>query len=358
MKKIDKKIKEMSKKFRVPDEYGQKVDQVLQSIPENDTDLPFQKRKTGTKGIVIFLCLFLVICTLFSQTQVVQAGFFETFKQTIMDFLGIKEENSQEMGIKSSKEKSIAKPDLMIELQEKVIDGNNIYLVVKITAPSDVHFEKNISFDYFAFSKGRNYNAENLLSGAKDCELLEVLEDKPNVATYVVSLSADEKLKEGSELIAFFKDLMVDPYGDNPKMLVEGMWSVNFTMEKTITDAKKVKGTKDMTYPFLRSTATLSKARLTPLGITVVSDISDAPQEELGVSDTTIALRLKMIDGSEKVVCSHDAEEDTIVESGSSLFYERKGKSFKKDVYQFQKTISVSRVMGIYVEDCYVPFWE
>ena len=84
-----------------------------------------------------------------------------------MDFLGIGGEELQKIGVTSDKEDSASKPDLMMELKEKVIDKHNIYVVVKITAPTNISFAKNISFDYFAFCKGRNYNESNLLSGAK-----------------------------------------------------------------------------------------------------------------------------------------------------------------------------------------------
>lgn len=351
MKKLDKRIKDLSKGFQIPEEYNQRVEETLNSIPEDNISVPHIKKR----AILVFACLLLLSgCLLFSRSEVVEASFLANFKETIMDFFGIGEEESETIGVESDKEDSVSKPDLMMELEEKVIDSHNIYAVVKITAPADINFAEDISFDYFAFCKGSNYNASNVLPGAKDCKLLEVLEGKNNVATYIVSISSDEKLKEESEMTIFLKDLMRDPYGDNPQMLVEGMWSVNLTVEYTVSEEVKIKGTSEMTYPFMNTTASLSKLKLTPLGLTIVSDISNAPYDELGVSDTTIAVRLKMIDGSEKVVRSHDMEERTIVGSASTAFSSQKKKTYMTDTYQFEKTLNTSKVMGIYLEDYYV----
>ena len=350
MNELDKKIKELSKDFSIPEGYNQKVEETLDSIPEEHKSNSNIKRR----GILFVVCLALLGGgLLLSQSEVAEASFFTHFKETVMDFFGLGEEESASIGVSSEKEKSVSKPDLMLELREKVIDRHNIYAMVKITAPTDINFEETLSFDYFAFCKGNNYNASRVLSGAKDCKLLEVLEGKKNVATYVVSLSSDEKLKEGSEVTVFFKDLMRNPNGDNPEMLVEGMWSVNLTVDYTVSEDIKVKGTDNMTYPFLKTEASLSKLELTPLGLEIVSDISTAPYDELGISDTTIAVRLKMIDGSEKVVASHDMEE-TIVSSGSSTFMKKKKRTLQTDTYQFSKTLNTSKVIGIYIEDFYI----
>lgn len=354
MTDFDEKIKKSIKNLKVPEEYDRRVEETLQSIRDDDTSI----HPNRWKGVVTLVCLCIAAYLLFSNSEIVQANFLETFKGTILDFFGMGKEEAQTVGVKSEKEESVSKPDLIIELQEKVIDDQNIYLVVKITAPSDVEFNEDISFDYFAFYRGANYNTEDLLPGARDCRLLEVLEGKSNVATYIVSLSSDEELTEDSELTAFFKDLMVSPNGDHPEMLVEGIWSVNFTVEKTVSEEVQIKGTPDMTYPFINTTATLSKLKLSPLGLTLVSDVSNVPDDELGISDTTIALRLKMIDGSEKVVMSHNAEERTIISSGSDSFSQKKGKTYMKGVYQFEKTINISQVIGVYIEDYYVPLIE
>lgn len=130
------------------------------------------------------------------------------------------------------------------------------------------------------------------------------------------------------------------------------------TMEYTVSEEVKVKGTADMIYPFLNTTASLSKLELTPLGLKIVSDISKAPYDELGVSDTTIAVRLKMIDGSENVVISHNTEESTMISSGSTAISQKRERTYMTETDQFKKTIDTSKVMGIYLEDYYVPLKE
>lgn len=64
----------------------------------------------------------------FNGAEVAGASFYETFKQTIMNFFGMGESESQEIGIESKKEDAVSKPDLMIELQEVVMDTQNKYL--------------------------------------------------------------------------------------------------------------------------------------------------------------------------------------------------------------------------------------
>lgn len=355
MRKLDKRIKDLSKDFQIPETYHRKVEETLQSIPEENISV--SHRRKG--GIIVFVCLlFLGGYLLLFQSEVAEASFFSHFKQTVMDFFGLGEEESQTIGVESKKEKVISKPDLMVELKEQVVDSHNIYAVVKITAPANINLARDISFDYFAFCKGTNYNTSNLLSGARDCKLLEVLEGKNNIATYVVSFLSDKELKEGSEVTLSLKDLMRNPNGDNPQLLVEGMWSVNLTLDYTVSEEVDMKGTTEMRYPFINTTASLAKLKLTPLGMKIVSDVSNAPYDELGVSDTTTAVRLKMIDGSEKVVMSHDMEESTIVSSGSSEFSQKKGKTYKTDSYQFKKTMDTSKVIGVYLEDYYVSLKE
>lgn len=348
---LDKKMKEISKDLRLPKEYEERVEETLKSVPE--------ERKSSklfpVKGLVALLCLCLAGYFLFANSQEVKANFLQTFTQTILDFFDIGEKESQSIGVETKKENSVSKPELMMELKEKMIDSHNIYLVVKVTASSGIDLASDVSFDYFAFCKGSNYNEANLISGAKDCKLLEMLEGKSNVATYIVSLSSDEEIEDGEETTIFFKDLMRDPFGENPEMLVEGMWSINFTTDHTVSEEMELEGEGETVYPFINTTATLKKIKLTPLGLTVVSDVSNVPYEDLGISDTTIAVRLKMIDGSESVVRSHDMEESTIVSSGSSSYEQKKKKTFMTDTYQFKKAINTGMVLGIYLEDVYIP---
>lgn len=355
---FDKKIKKLSKEFKVPDKYYDRVDEVLESIREDSVPAPRRRFSVRVAGIILVFCLFVAGCLYFSGTEVAKANFFETFKQTIMDFFGMDEEESQEIGVDSAKEKAVSKSDLMIELREKVIDSQSIYLMVKITAPTSVEFNENISFDYFGFCEGENYNVSAVLPGVRECKLLEVLKGKKNVATYVTNISTNEPIEAGKEYTAFFKDLTLNPNGDNPQTLVEGMWSVSFTSDYTVSENITVKGTADMVYSFLDTTATVTKVKLLPLGLTLISDVSKVGAEKMNISDTRITVRLKMIDGSEMMVTSPDPEEATLASGGSATEYEKKGKLYSKSVYQFAKSINIDRVLGIYIEDCYVPFKE
>lgn len=352
---FDKKIKKMSKEFPIPQEYHQRVDEVLETISKDNENESFPQKRYSLKiaCTVIAICLFFTGYLFFSNPKEAKADFLGTFVRTIMDFFGV----SQDIGVKSDKDDSVAKRDLMIELKEKVIDSQNIYLMVQITAPPDVEFDENIGFDYFGFCRGTNYNSADLVPGSTDLRLLEVLEKK-NIASYIVSISTNEQLKEDEEVTVFFKDLMVDPYGDNPQQLVEGMWSVPFTISYTVSEEVTVKGTKEMSYEFLGTTASITELKLTPLGLSVVTDVSNVPYEEIGISDITIAIGIQMIDGSRQAVTSHDEEEKIISGGGECYVYQENEKAYIKYTYQFDNPIDTAQVIGVYVEDCYVSLKE
>lgn len=355
MRKFDKKVKKLSKEFQIPETYHERVDEILQTIQEDSVSAPQKKSFVKVTIVMAVLCLLIIGRLCFSNIEVAQASFLENFKQTVMDFLGMNKEESQKMGVESEKKEAISKPDLMIELQEHIMDSQNIYVVVKITAPPEVEFKKKITFDYFGFCEGSNYNISKVLPGARDCTLLEVLKSRKNVATYVVNISTAQQIEEGKEVTVFFNNLVDDPYGDNPQMLVEGMWSVSFTSSYTVSGDITVKGTEDSRYSFLDTTAAIKKIKLLPLGLTVISDVSNVPIDKLHISDTRITVRLKMIDGSEIVVDSPDSDKETFTSGSSITEYEKKGKVFHKYVSQFKKAINTRQVVGIYIEDCYVP---
>lgn len=65
---------------------------------------------------------------------------------------------------------------MKLELCESVIDYNNIYLLVKISAPATVDIDSQSGFDYFAFSYGESFNTQQLLGGARDCRFFEMSE--------------------------------------------------------------------------------------------------------------------------------------------------------------------------------------
>lgn len=356
MTKFDKMLKELSRNVEIPKEYNQKVDEVLNSLPEKEITHRVNKRVIYKRGFVIACCLICLICILKLDTLEANANIFESFRLTIMDILHInQEEDPEEIGVESKKTHEESKPDLMLELQETVIDTHNIYMLIKITAPANIAFDKEIAFDYFGFCEGENYNTNNLIGGATDCYLLETMKDKPNIASYVVSITTDQELEADSRATMFVKDLERNPFSDDPEMLVEGIWSISFSVEQTVKENLVITGTPDMTYPFVDTTASLESIELTPLGITIVSDVSNFPFEDLGISDTTIAVKLKMIDGSELLVMTHDPDDVLMIESGSNEYDQEGGKSYLKNVYAFREMVDINKVVGIYIEDLFVP---
>ncbi|MCH5269090.1 MAG: hypothetical protein J1E62_12240 [Lachnospiraceae bacterium] len=358
MKQFDKEIKKRAKDFQVPDTYNKKVDAILETIQQDNVSAP--KKKTFV-NVAIVIAMFCVIVTgyfLFSTARKVEASFLDSFKQTILDFFGMDREESEKLGVKSEKEDAVSKPDLMMELQEVVMDSQNIYAVIKITAPADIEFNESMTFDYFGFCEGSNYNAENAVTGVRDCILLETLKGKPNVATYVLNISTDKQVKEGKEVTAFFKDLIAEPYDSTPDILVEGMWNLTFTASYTSTENITVKGTEDMTYSMLGETISIKKVKLLPLGMTVIMDVSEIPIDILHTSDTRVTVRLKMMDGSEVLVDSPEEGVKIFTDASSVSEYEKKGRVLNKYVCQFPKAIDINQVMGVYIEDCYVSLKE
>lgn len=358
MRGFDKKIKKLSKEFHVPETYHERVDEIMEMIQEENVCVPKRRPFVKVAMVMMALCLLITGYLCFSSAKVAEASFLETFKQTILDFFGVGEEDSQKMGIGSEKTEAVSKPDLMIELQEVVMDTQNIYAVVKITAPADVEFKEGMTFDYFGFCEGTNYNVSTVVPGARNCTLLEALDRKKNVATFVVSISTDKQIEENKEVTVFFKDLLAGPYDTSPEVLVEGMWSLSFAASYTTSEDVTVKGTADMEYPFLGTMATVTEVKLLPLGMTIVSDVSNVPADTLNTSDVRVVIRLKMIDGSEKIVDTPVEGEEMLVSSSSFAEYEKEGKSYHKYVCQFEKAIDTSQVLGVYIEDCYVPLKE
>lgn len=364
MTEFDKKLRELSEDLDVPASYDKRLDETLKMLedqkeyPKKDNCTKEIPKKGNGKKIAfrIGVCLVCIVCLLAFSIHDVRANIFDFFKQTIMDYLQSgTEKDIGDNGVESKEVSVGSKPDLMMELQETVIDSHNIYLLVKITASSNVEFNENVAFEYFCFCKGNNYDANQLLSGAKSCELLEVSEERSNAATYIVNMVFEEDLEEGTEITAFFKDLAINPYSDEPELLVEGMWSITFSLEQTVTESVTIEGNSDMVFPYIDTTATIEKIELTPIGLVVVSDISNFPSDELGMADTSISVRLKMIDGSEAVLFSHDLEEDVFAQSGSISFSDEDGKTYQRNTVEFPNVINVSMVIGIYVEDLYIP---
>lgn len=356
MNRFDKKIKELSKNIEAPASYDEKVDKVLLDIMKKDEAI-LEKKRDNRLVPRLAVCLLCIVCAVSLYTLDVHADIFSFFKETIMDFLGRgnSEEDIANFGVESEKQSVGSKPDLMMELQESVIDSHSIYLLVKITAPTNIRFEENILFDYFTFCKGANYNVDQLISGVLSCELLEVSEDCPNMATYVVSLVFNEVLEEGCEVTACFRDLTRDPYSSSPELLVGGVWSLTFYYYPTVTDQIRLEGTPDMVFPFVNTTAEVMDIELSPFGIQLRADVSNFPSDELAITDTTIAIRLKMIDGSELTVVSHDPEEDVYTQGGSVYVSSEGDITYQQANLEFTNMINIGKVMGVYIEDLYVP---
>lgn len=355
MTKFDKEIKKLSKEFQVPETYDKKVDQILETIEDDCVSPPHKKPFVKIAIAVAALCVLLTGYLCFSRVEVAEASFLETFKQTIMDFFGMGEEEMENAGVESERQEAVSKPDLMMELKEVVMDSQNIYAVIKITAPPSVEFKQDMTFDYFGFCEGTNYNDSGLVPGVRDCKLLEVLHGRPNVGTFVVSIGTDEQIAEGEDVTVFFQNLLAGPYEDKPEILVEGMWSLSFTASYTSSKEIAIKGTEDMEYSFAGTTARIKKIKLLPLGMTLVSDVSKVDTDTLNTTDTRFAIRLKMLDGSEVNVNSPDLKEKGLSDGGSISVYEKKGRTYQKYVGQFRKAIDISQVVGLYVSDYYVP---
>ncbi len=342
----------------VPDAYKVRVEEALDNLPQDGGEESRGKnsfyRARRFQVAIAALALLIVVVTVAGTTA--NATVFDSFRQTIMDFLHIGDNGDGESkGVKSVEEQQPSKPDLMLELQERVIDNSNIYLLVKIIAPTTVKFNKNIKFDYCSFAKGTNYNADQTIPGVTECSLLEVKPGRENEATYVMQLSSDMEIEEGSMVTAYFKDLMTDPNGSGREMLVEGMWSITFEADYSVSKKVEIKGTDEMKYPFLGKQADVKKVEITPLGMVLRSDISEVPSDILGVSDLTLRIRLKMIDGSEILLMSHDLDEKTAVNS-ASVSYSNVGKRlYQRNKFEFQSTIDTSHIVGLYIEDLYIP---
>lgn len=356
MTNFDKKIKKLAKKIDIPESYEQKVDKTLREIADAQEEKPRKRQTVGKWLFRVAICVFCIGAVIAWNVSDVEANIFAIFQQTIMDFLGIGgQEEAEEMGVDSNQIYVKGHRDLMLEMEETVMDSHSIYAMVRVTAPADIELEDNILFDYFCFCRGENYSSGQVIGDSRDCKLLEVSEERPNVGTYVVSITFGEEIEEGEQLAVCFQNMTRDPYSDHPELLVEGMWSVPFFYQRTVSESIEIEGTEDMTFSYINTTATLLEFELTPSGISMLSDVSNFPSDELGVSDTTIAVRLEMLDGSELVVVSHDPEERGYIQGGEISFHDEEGKTYQRDTLEFTNMININLVSGVYIEDLYIP---
>lgn len=357
MNDFDKKLRKMVEETELPEAYNQRVDDTLQSLPEKNAFI--KKNKKRGSAVRVAVCIILVICILMIPAKMTNANIFSEFKQTLMEIFHIGEDKaSEDYGVESKRDGVASRPDLFLELKEKIIDSHSIYLLVSITAPTDIEITDKIGFDYFGFFEGSNYNPDKLIGGGTDCKLFEVKEDKPNVATFVVNIATDQEIAEDTDITVCFKDMMLDPYGENPQMLVEGMWSITFSASHTVSESKVVEGTEDMVFSLNGETASLTKLELSPLGILVTADVTELHYADNAYSDAdSFAVTLKMVDGTELIITSHDPDKPWYVSNGSECFDQPEGKEFQTGQYEFQEMIDTSKVVGVYVEDLYIPLY-
>lgn len=363
MAAFDRKLKKMAKDLNVSSAFSDKVDATLEALPfdeeysKENTRKTKKRTATGKYVFRIAFCVLLIFVLLaVNHATKMNANVFTTFKKTIMDFFDIRDgESPQDLGVESDKTSVVSKLDLQLELTETIVDSSSIYMLVRIQAPVGVELKEDVTFDYFAFSYGSNYNANQLISGATDCKLLETAEKGANEAIYVVSLSSETEIEDGSEITAYFKDLMIDPYGENRKMLVEGMWSLTFSANYTVSEKVEINGTADMAFPFVNAKAVVKKIKISPLGMTIRCDVSAVPYDDLGISDTSMRVRLLMLDGSEMLLMSHDLGEEVMVNTSSCSYSDKDGKIYQTNKYEFKNMVNTEQVLGVYIEDLYVP---
>lgn len=354
MTQFDEKLKELSKDMKIPDTYSRRVSETLDALPEQTQK---KSKRTGRRPVYrVAVCCVIIIVILSLGAIGVNANIFDDFKQTLMNYFHIGTESTPgELGVETKTEEAVSQPDLFLELKETVVGSHNIYLLFQITAPKNISFADNITFDYFAFCRGENYSADEIISGVSDCSLMEIKSGKENEALYVMTISSDEKIPEGERVTAYFKDLMIDPFGDAPEMLVEGMWKLTFTADYTVTDEISCTDIEDGAFPYINDTAYVKEINITPLGMTVVSDVTNIPGDVLGVSDTSIRIRLKLVDGSELLIMSHDFEEELATESGSFMYDIVDDVAYQTNQFEFKEVMALETILGVYVEDTYIP---
>lgn len=366
MGRMDKELRRLAEETDVPDTYKKRVDETLKNLQITDSaqkkrsdKMTFLNGRSGKSKLAIRLaaCGIVLFCCVLVYTVGTSAGIFVEMKRGFMDFFDIaSEEEMEKTGVEGQKQYAESKPDLVIELTETVVEKNAVYALVRITAPSSVTFSDQLGFEYFAFCEGENYNTDKLISGATDCKLLEVSEEKQNIATYVVSISTEQLITDGETLTVSLMNLMRDPFGDEPEMIVEGIWSLSFSADYTVTEEINVEGNRDMAYPFLDHTAYVENIYVSPLGMTLMMDISEVPQDILGISDTYLRVRLVSIDGESFLLMSHDLEEDLDIGCSSMCFEENNGKYYQEIRFEFENPCNINTLVGVYIEDLYIPF--
>ncbi len=346
--------KKLLRDIPVPDTYTKRVDELLEGLPEKTQKGSGRFSKRTIYRVAV--CCVIIIAVISLGALGANASLFDDFKRTLLNYFHISTEDTPgQIGLETKTEEVLSKPDLLIELKETVVSSHNIYLLFQITAPPDIAFEDNISFDYFSFCKGESYNTDDMIPGATDCSLLEVKADKKNQAIYVMEITSDKEITDGEPITAYFRNLVLNPHEDSPKLLVEGIWKLTFTADYTVTDEISCTDIEDNAIPFVGDTAYVREVHITPLGMTVELDVTNIPGNVLGVSDTTISIRLKLVDGSELLIMSHNTEDEVAVESGSCMYNETDDAALQTYQFEFAEVLAIEKIVGIYVEDIYIP---
>lgn len=86
--------------------------------------------------------------------------------------------------------------------------------------------------------------------------------------------------------------------------------------------------------------------------------IESRKETAVGKHDLLIELQEKMIDNSERLVSSHDPEDDTITGSSSYYFENTNDRILLTGTYQFPTPVPIEQVSGVYLEDYYLSFKE
>ena len=361
MDELDIRIKDLSKTLRIPDGFDERIETMLDALPPRSEDATKKRNQTRTHERNRFRILyaaaacFLVLCigTVIIGNTEAGAKFFQIIGQKISEFFGANPD--EDTGVGTKQVNKITRGDITIRMQEFTMDNNTVYLNLLVSAPKEVTFTDKVEFDYFGICRGKTYDPEQLLGGARSMKYLGMVTGKENTAQYILNLSTDEVIKDGDPLVVFFDNLTLDPNSDAPQALVEGHWELPFTAEGTVPAETAVPVKEETTYPILGKTATVKDIDVSPLGITIVSDMSEFSEDELGVSDTRIEAVLHMEDGSEYVLSTRRDDISTDVESGSVATENKGDKLYLTYTFSFEKPVKTADMRSLTIEGMEVP---
>lgn len=335
--------------------------ELLKNELDENESIPQPKRTGSHKRMLgLAVCIICFACVFSIGRTKVGAGVLKEFKTTILNILNVTEEEQEDLGVESNKNNTVSRPDLLVELKETVIGKQNIYALVQVTAPTDIVFSEKIGFEYFRFCKGDNYSSNQIIHGPVDCTMIEVMEGHPNKAIYLITMLPDFELTEGENVTVCLQNLMSDPFGENPELLIEGMWSNTFPISYTVVEEILLENLQGKEFTYLNEAAYVEKILITPLGMQVRCDVRNVPLAETAYSNTDYEIRLKMIDGSEPLVFSSDYEkiDEFLSKTTSTSFEGEQGTEYQQNDFEFKEIQDISKIIGIYIEDLYIPVKE